>query len=290
MSRLSSESVLLRFAPDRVCARLQRGWWRPRVVASAQRPVETATGDDDARSAALDDAMARSLEAVLHELHRTTPWAQASLQVEVADSLAHLDVVDGDFAGESQRQLETIALACVSELLGEAAREHEVRWQLLPGGHQLLIGAITRQRLRTLADTARRHRLALRSVQPDFCLQWNRHARTLAGPSAVFAVASGREAVVAQVCDGRIAHISHGAWLDAHPAGTSNVRAHHLMCGLGLEPAVTAGVLDQRVDRLLASAGLRPEQQSAFVLVAPPLSSKAISARWSLVPREATPA
>ena len=68
----------------------------------------------------------------------------AQLDVELADSLVHLDVVAGDFAANSDRQLASVAAACVDELLGDAAKDHEIRWQLQPDGTHLLIGAVAR--------------------------------------------------------------------------------------------------------------------------------------------------
>jgi hypothetical protein len=282
VSRLSNKSVLLRVSPEHVSGTLRRGWWLTRTLATAGHACDTST-DVDNRSTppAADDTLAEPIESVLHELSQSSSLTNARLHVELADALLHLDVVPGEFAGTSERQLAAIASACVEELLGDSARDHEVRWQLLPDDGHLLIGAIAHDLLQSLADTARRHRLLLRTVQPDFCVQWNRHARALAGESVVFAVAASCEAVVAQVNHGSIWQLSRGAWLDTlETPGVTRSRVRQLMCGLGLEPTATAGALDQRVDRLLACGGLVSEQQSAFVLVAPPLSNTAVSARW----------
>jgi hypothetical protein len=141
--------------------------------------------------------------------------------------------------------------------------------------------------LQALVELAGRHGMRLRSVQPDFCLQWNRHARVLRPGSGVFVVASGRDAVVAQVNGGAVHALSGGPWLDRRDTpGTASAQAQRLMCGLGLDRSATAGVLDIRVDRMLTGAGLRPEDQAAYVLVAPQIAQKALTPRWRLIDRE----
>jgi len=280
VSRLSNDVVRLRVVPDSACAALVRGWWRPRVVARAEQSVATmapVSGDTGVTPDAVIDAALRGLAAV-------APLRGAQLEVELADSLAHLDVVTGDFIASSDRQLGAIAAACVEELLGDAAKGHEIRWQLQRDGQHLLIGAVGRSQLQGLAEIAARHRLRLRSVQPDFCVQWNRHARLLRPGSGVFVVASGRDAVVSQVQRGNVCALSGGPWLDRR--GAADTQAQRLMCGLGLERDATAGMLDLRVDRMLTGAGLRPEAQAAYVLVAPQVAHKTLTARWRVIDRE----
>ena len=294
MSRRWNRVVRLRIVPGSACATLECGWWRPRVLASSQQSIDapdTEPSDADARPAQAGGAgLAAGVDAALRELAQAASLKGALLDVEVADALVHLDVVAGDFAAESERQLTAIAGACVAELLGEDAKEHEIRWQLQSDGRHLLIGAVARAQLQALAELAARHGLRLRSVQPDFCLQWNRHAKLLKPGAGVFAVACGRDAVVAQVARGTVFALSGGPWLDRqHAPGTSNAQAQRLMCGLGLEPNASAGALDLRVDRLLASAGSQREAQATYVLVAPQVSRKALSPRWTLIDREARP-
>jgi hypothetical protein len=57
------------------------------------------------------------------------------------------------------------------------------------------------------------------------------------------------------------------------------------MSGLGLDPAAKAGRLDIRVDRLLASIGRDPAQQSAYVLVGPEMAEATVSSRWTVLNR-----
>lgn len=232
------------------------------------------------------DALAAHIEAVLVQLGRAVPLKGARLEVEWTDALTHFDVVAGDFAGDSDRQLQAVASACVSELLGDAAQAHEIRWQLQAGGHHLLIAAIPREHLKLLSEAATRHDLTLSSVQPDFCRQWNCHAKALKRGAAVFAVASDREAVIACVDNGAIATMSSGAWFDRNqPSSGPTVTVKRLMSGLGLEPAAKAGLLDIRVDRLLASIGRDPAHQSAYVLVGPEMADANVSCRWTVLNR-----
>jgi hypothetical protein len=207
--------------------------------------------------------VARAVDAVLIELAKTSSLQGSRLEVELANALVHLDVVEGDFAGDSDRQLQSVAVACVAELLGDAAQDHEIRWQLQANKKHLLIGAIARNLLGALSAAAARQGMSLHSVQPDLCLQWNRHAGATSKTSgaAVFAVACGSAAVVTRVADGSIAALSSGNWGDR---------------------STTAGALDQRVDRLLASAGLDPQGMSAFVLVGPKGAEKGVSPRWAV--------
>ena len=210
------------------------------------------------------------------------------LCVELADSLMHFDVVAGDFAGDSDRQLRSVAVACVAELLDDARKTHEIRWQLQADGKHLLIGAIDHEQLGVLSEAAARHGMSLGSVQPDFCVQWNRHVNVLKPESSVFAVACGHEAMVVCVSQGAVSAISSGAWLDRDDLpGQPQVRVKTLMCGLGLESTATSHLLDARVNRLLASVGLDAAMQSAFVLVAPEMSASSVSARWAVLGREA---
>jgi hypothetical protein len=283
--------VRLRIVPGSVCGTLEQGWFRRKVLANAGHLVggsDTLASDSaEAPTHCSIDQWAGAIDAALLELGKTAALQGARLKVELADSLMHLDVVAGDFVGDSDRQLHSVAAACVAELLGDAAQGYEIRWQLQEDGKHLLIGAVARDLLGALSAAATHHSMTLDSIQTDLCLQWNRHATALKPGAAVFAVASGREAVIACVSNGAITAISHGAWLDRQDVlDAAAARIKTLMCGLGLEPSATAGLLDTRADRLLASLGLDAANQSAYVLVAPELADKAVSSRWTVLNRE----
>ena len=293
MSLPWNKSVHLRVVPDSVCGTVVQGWPRAKVRASASHgsatPFTTAGRGAASAPAGASSGLATALDAVLLELAQAGVIAAAQLDVELADALLHLDAVEGDFAGHSDRQLQSIAMACVTEVLTDTTANYEVRWQLQSGGKHLLIAAIEHAHIQAIADAATRHRLHLRSIQPDFCLQWNRHAAALKPGSSVFAVASGDDAVVAHVQHGAITTISQGGWLDRSvdaDVGGTEVHVKRLMCGLGLAKAATAGTLDIRIGRLLASVGQDEATQSAFVLVAPETSESALSSRWTVINRE----
>ena len=291
MSLPLNRSVRLRVVPHSVCGTLSQGWPRAKVLVSASQladePAAAAGAGAAVSSADGADAWVAAVEAVLAELGQTRSLAGMPLDVELADSLVHIDAVSGDFAGNSDKQLDSVAAACVAELLGDAAPSHEIRWQLQSGGKHLLIAAISNRHVQALTDIAARHRVRLRSVQPDFCLQWNRHAAALKPGSAVFAVASGSDAVVAHVLNGAITAISTGNWVTSRESlAISPVHVKRLMCGLGLEAEATAGALDVRVGRLLASVGQDEGRQSAYVLVAPDMPETALSPRWTVINRE----
>jgi hypothetical protein len=286
-----SKTVRLRVVPDSVCAVLEQGWLRPTALARAGQGTRAAATPDSPMgesTRASADELAHTIDAVLAELAQTSTLRGARLEVELADSLLLFDVVSGDYAGDSERQLQAVANACVAELLGDAAPAHEVRWHLQADGKHLLIGAIASDLLHAVSEAAARQGLRLGSVQPDFCLQWNHHAAALRAGAAVFVVASGRDAVVACVANGSVAGLSSGGWLDRNDAaGTAIPNVNRLMCGLGIEASATTGLLDFRVDRLLASIGQDAASQSAFVLVAPELSPTGVSPRWTVLNREA---
>lgn len=291
MSLPWNRTVKLRVAPDCVCATLEQGWPHRRALARASHVVEAASGLQASGDSPTPNGrlamVSAALDKLMVELSEAGSPRAARLDVELADALVHIDVAVGDFAGDSDRQLQAVADACVSELLGEAAADHDVRWQLQAGDKHLLIGAVDRGLLTVLAGVAERHGLRLGSVQPDLCWQWNRHAHALHPGSAVFAVASGCNAIISCVSEGAIAAVGSGAWLDLEPpANVVNPRVKKLMCGFGLDSAMTADMLDTRTNRLLAGAGLDAANQSAFVLVGPEGAGKAVSSRWTVMSLE----
>jgi hypothetical protein len=319
--------VNLRVEPQTVAATLRLAWPSRTKPATAQCPVDAAApqGPHDGAAWSSDglDAQSPAIENVLQELERTSPLRGARLDIELSDSLVHLDVIDGDFVGQTDRQLQTIAVACVTELLGDRSGDHEVRWQLQSDDRHLLICAVLRERLAALAEAASVHGLRLASVQPDFVLQWNRHAGALKAGPAVFAVTTGADIAIAWVKDGVIAALSVGPLtespvtltLPSQPVGSDpeedrnasagmlQSRIDSLLSGFGLEPQrrtqfsatqpqplSAVELLDCRVDRLLAGLGQDAAAQSAFVLVAPDMSSADLSPRWTVTTHSAVAA
>jgi hypothetical protein len=314
-----NRSVHVRVGPQTLTATLRRAWPRSATLAATQHAfdadVAEATGSVPAKSQNGFDKEIGSVESVLRALEHAAPLRGATLTVELSHALVHLDVVAGDFAGHDDRQLRTIASACVSELLGEDAGDHEVRWQLQSDDRHLLICAIPRPQLLALEQAAAACGLRLGSVQPDFVREWNTHASALKAGPAVFAVTTGTDVAIAWVVDGVISALSAGPLFEAsnpsaHPVSESNGAAHEralaverldsriggLLLRLGLNaharrtfspsqpnPLDSLDLLDARVDRLLAGIGQDPTAQSAFVLVTSDASLPQTSRRWSVL-------
>ena len=281
----------LRVTPHVASGNLVRRGLRPRVLArtgqAASAPAAAKAGAVAAQAAAL----APAIDAVFAELAKTAPLRGARLEVEWADALMVFDVANGDFAGNSDAQLQSVAAACMTELLGDAAPAHEIRWQLQRDGKHLLIGAIAHEYLHLLSEAAGRHGLHLSSIEPDFCLQWNRHAAAVKRDTSVFAVVSGHDAVIACVDKGAVAAISSGAWVNGSlPRGEASDDASKLARAVADGRPVKEPLLDIRLTRLLASVGLDPAAASDCVLVAPGWARNKVSSRWTVLNRDATAA
>ncbi len=287
MSHPWNRTLRLRLEPHRVCGFLLAGWPRQQVLAETSRLVNPAAGASDSPPAPDLAAQARTIATVMQDLAAKAPIDGARLRVELADSLVHLDVAEGDFADHRDSQLSAVAAACVAEMLGDDASARELRWQLQSDERHLFICAVTREQLEVLRRTADEHSLRLDSLQADFSVQWNRHASALGRGAGVFAVASEDDAVIACVEDGVVCCVSRGQWLDADADGTTRPQVERLLCSLGMDRQATAGMLDNRADRLLASLGRDAAAQSAFVLVAPDIAANALSSRWNIIDREA---
>jgi hypothetical protein len=269
VSRLSNKALQLRVGARAVHATLSAGWPRRKVIARAIEMVGTAGEPTSPPPRA--DAQAVAIGEALTSLAASAPLAGARLSVELADARTHYDLVDGDFGASSERELRTIASACAAELLGEASSSHILRWQVQPGQGHLLICAIEARVIESVVDTARRFALKLVSLEPEFSAQWNRHAGMLPRGNGVFGVTCGAHATVACVLRGGITALSSGAWADA----ATSVRSER--------GARTA--LDIRVDRLLAGKGVDSRRVGRYVLVAPDVSARALSTRWTVVQR-----
>ncbi|CAN5818178.1 hypothetical protein BH11PSE8_BH11PSE8_39980 [soil metagenome] len=276
MSRPWSRTVSLALSAEGAHAALHSAWPRRSVLARASfaadaTPPTALPGTPS--SASTPAPLVEAIDAVLAELALVAPLRGARLTVEFADDRTHLDVVAGDHSGASERQLGAIAAACIAELLEDAAADHIVRWQLQPDLQHLLISALPRREVEMLVQAAARHGLNLTSLQPSFCVQWNRHAGALPGGTGVWSLACHSHAVVVWANAGAVQAIRSGPW-PAQPRGGWP------------DPRGTENPLDAQVDRLLASQGLDTAQIPAFVLVAPALPEQAVAARWTVIDRQ----
>lgn len=292
MLRPWNSAVTLWIAPGRVSGSVARGWPRRRTLARNTQAISDwlvlAETADPAQAALAGSGLASTIDAVMAELELAAPLAQARLNVILADALVYLDVANGDFLDESDRQLQVLASACMNDLLGDKASEHDVRWHLQTNGRHLLIAAVARGLLDELVAAADRHKMSLGSVQPELCHHWNRHGAALKPGHAVFAVASGQDAVVASVTDGAIVAVSSGSWLDpatqTEPMPALNTETPS---GAQADRTPTTRALDARTHRLLASIGLEAASQSTFILVAPNLPAGTVSPCWTVLPHDA---
>lgn len=303
MSRPWNSFLRLRVGPDAVEATLRSGWPRGAPPLRARKDVEPA-----ADPAAADAGRhAAAIDAALQEITAHAPLKGARLQVELTGALLHLDVVEGDFASCADRQLQGIAHACAAEMLGDAAADHDVRWQLQRDDRHLLIVAILRSRLAVFEDVAQRYGMRLHSVQPEFVVLWNQFGKSVRTGHGVFAVCAATDLSIAAVVDGTISSISTGPGIDLQdddPAGNRSALAidrvyakpskalfvasysgagHGVFSSTRLLPQQGIDALDARVDRLLYGTGQDPVAQSAFILVAPDASTPSASERWAVM-------
>lgn len=283
MSLPWSNSVWLRVSRHGIEATLQRGWpSREEMASLIQSGNAFGTHRPSAPMVAeVDDARARLIDLALAALETTARVRGAQLHVVLDDSLVHVDVVEGDFAGLNDHQLKVIAQACVAEMLGDVVAEWEVRWCLQPDERHLAICAIERDHLRLFSEAAGLRRMEVSSVQSWFTTCWNLHARPRLASEMVFAVPSGMHAVIAYVVERSICALSTGAWLDRNLMVAAPADPH--VEELSSTPVYLPSVLDSRVDRLLASRGVEATTMSNFVAVLLNGTDVPLSNRWSVV-------
>ena len=253
MSRLSNSRLRLAIGEQAIDASLWRGWLRPAQVAH-KRHVRTGTDQ-------WDDPLFDAVQQVLGDLALQAPIDGVALQVQLADSLLQFDVARGEFAGESERQLGILAEASMSELLGDQASRHVLRWQLQRDGRHLLICALPAAILQALQAVAQGRRLRLSRVESAFVAQWNRQMRAGLAEPAVLAMAGERHALIACIERGSIITLRHAT-----------------LSGL---PAEQAAEFDGQIDRLLASLG-RPVAAKAMELIDTARAQRSWSHRWSV--------
>jgi hypothetical protein len=253
--------VLLHIGERQLRASVQpaRAWpWRKAVVASEEHVF----------AADLTPPYAAAIAATLEELQACGDLRESSLHVTVANVHVHFDVVAGDYATYSDAQLRAIAQSCVFELLGNAAAHQTVRCHLQPDLRHLFLCAMDRQLVDDVVQAAQQQTMKLASLQPAFCHHWNHHASTLESGNGVFTVLDSGRILIACALRGSIMALSYGAW---------NLPA------IASADATQGGrMLDQRVDRLLASFGQPARQMLDFVLLSGEPLTWTPSARWRL--------
>ena len=286
MSPRWNRSVRLHIGTDAVRAVARGGWPRAATIAETHRAVASATA-----AAAGMVPHAQAIEAALDELGAAVRMKGARLEAEIASTLLHLDVVEGDFGAQSDRQLQGVATACVSEMLGDEAAQRAVRWYLQPDDRHLLIAALAEDWIALVQSAATAAGLRFASLEPAFVARWNESGKAMRAGNGIFAVCDAAELAIAAVADGAIAAISVGAGVglqadapraSAKPAPAPSRTSRIVSSGFSPERQGVA-TMDERVDRFLSGRGQDPDLQSAFVLVAADSPPMAASTRWSVI-------
>ncbi|MDO8251732.1 MAG: hypothetical protein Q7T78_18740 [Rhodoferax sp.] len=269
MSLPWNKSLELHIGTQAVWGTLRPAWSRHKVLASSSHAIDPSDIGHDAA------APLTAIDAVLSELRARSPSRGVRLSVVLTDARIHFDVVAGDYRDASERQLQSIATACVAELLGDMAVGQVVRWQLQPDLQHLLICSISPQDIESMVKAAARHGLSLASLQPEFCMHWNRHAVAPPDGTGVFATTNGAHAIVACVAGSAITALSCGPCFEDEPVPQD-------------EPPAKSP-LDSRVNRLLASVGLDVSGVSTFILVARDLPGRRLASRWTVLDPQQEP-
>lgn len=264
----------IRIEPHRVTAMARRAWPSRVAPAQAEALVEAVAAGAAPEPVAAAASAASALDAVLASLAAAAPLRGARMHVELADSLVHLDVIEGDFSRSSDQELQAIADACAAEVLGDAASAHALRWVLQRRERHLLLCAVPRVWLDLLLGAAGRHGMRLRCVSPNFARQWNRHGHAFGTGSGVFAVSQHASTAIAWVDRGVVCAVS----------------ASPLPRCASLDAGAAVWWLDRQVDRFLAAIGHPAAADQRFV-VAPGLASRAsYSPRWQVANEASNPA
>jgi hypothetical protein len=226
-----------------------------KVLAQATHDLAASTSQDSNTQPATPSATTHghAMDAVLSELLSTHLGDVPRIWAVVADGYAHLDVVRGDFSCSSDRQLDAIANACISELLGDNASRQTIRWQLQQDQQHLLISSIEEKEVSGILEVASTHRLKVHSIQPDFVVQWNFFAGGKHARNCVFATVNEGRATVAFAKNGVITSLSSGPCVIRKEDMDDQLRS--VQC------------VDERTNRLLTSIGQAFDDVSSFVLV-----------------------
>lgn len=278
MSRLSNRSLHLHVGVLSVRGALRAGWVPRKALASSSQEFDRLTPDQSGtmRDSAIGKPCSVAMDAVLSDLRASASNSKPRLYVVLADSCVHFDVVQGDYGAASDRHLQSIAMACIGEVLGDGAASQVVRWQLQPDARHLLISCIDQRDVSMVQQAASMHGLQIHSLQPDFCVQWNQYARTMPTSRCVFASVNEGYAIVAYAQYGTIMALSCGPSVSGSGAPD--------------EGAPTDHAVDERADRLLASLGQEASGISTFVLVTSAPEGVPSVSRWTVFNSSEEPA
>ena len=270
MSLLSNRSLHLHVGVLSVRGTLRARWLPRKALASSSQEFDRLMPEQSGTllEAAIGKPCCMAMDAVLSDLRAKASSSKPRLSVVLADSCVHFDVVQGDYGAASDRHLQSIAMACIGEVLGDGAASQVIRWQLQPDSQHLLISCIDQRDVSMVKQAASTHGLQVHSLQPDFCVQWNQYARTLPTSRCVFATVNEGYAIVAYAQHGTIMALSCGLSFSANGAPDQGTHTGH--------------TIDERADRLLASLGQEASDISTFVLVTSDPQDVPNVSRWTL--------
>lgn len=284
MSPQWNKVVNLNISPTIVEATLQAGWPRRKSLAASSQAGNAfnprwmqTLGTMGTRTTA--DRLAL-VNLALDRIAATEPLSGSRLHAVLDDTLMHVDVVKGEFAGMTDAALDRIAKACVADMMGGKAADLDVRWSLQPDQQHLAICAVAAEHSTLLVEAATSRRMRLASLRSNFAVCWDRYGRQQDFKTMVFVVALGGHAVVACIVDRSICALSAGHW---HPLGPANRRQVSTPSSESAGGADAAHTIDGRVDQLLACLGLDAEAMGAFVTVLPAGMSVALQPRWARI-------
>jgi hypothetical protein len=201
----------------------------------------------------LQAALAEALSATLGAAG-APPRGGWLADVLLDDSLCWLDVVQGDFASQSERVVRTLMQASADEVFGEGAPAQTLRWQLQADGRHALLLAVPEALVRTVHEGLAQHQATPLRIEPAFARAWN----------AAAAAVEMRDGVA--------------AWL--HQGQGIFVRLRRgSMAALGREAVDgSVGALNQCAQRLLARYGDTVDEHTRrLVLTNAPLEERRIS-------------
>jgi hypothetical protein len=277
VSRLSNRRIELSLGARTIQASLHTTWPRRKLLAQAQHalpitPQEAMPSHQDG----LQPACAAGIQTVLTEITALAAARHAALHVRMGDAHMCFDVVKGDYANASDRELQAIATACVQDTLGERASTQLVRWQLQPDHEHLLIASLPSPAVETLANIAAEHGWPLASVQPWFCERWNDRSKAKADDHGLFASVGAGNVVMVLSQRGSIVALSATA-LGVDASDTTS-------------DSPTRSALDLCSERLLSSVGVHAESVSSWLLDTPEEEAIALPPRWSHASLKGIPA
>lgn len=270
MSLLSNRALHLHVGVLSVRGALRARWVPRKALASSSQEFDRLMPDPSGTvlESAIGKPCSAAMDAVLSDLRAKVSGSKPSLYVVLADSCVHFDVVQGDYGASSDRHLQSIAMACIGEVLGDGAASQVVRWQLQPDSRHLLISCMDQRDVSMVTQAASMHGLQVHSLQPDFCVQWNQYARTMPTSRCVFATVNEGYAIVAYAQHGTIMALSCGPSVSGNGAPDDGKHTGH--------------AVDERADRLLASLGQEASDISTFVLVTSAPQGVPSGSRWTI--------